>query len=152
DLPTTGNAFQPTSQDGPSSGGEGFAAALNPDGSAFDYFTYMGGSSQDQVVDVAVDADGNASYVGITHSTDLLTRNPAQAHLLGTDGFIVRLLAGDAGTVTLHNAPFVAVEGSQFNGTVAFFDTTGSETASQFSATIDWGDSLLSPGTITGDF
>ncbi|MDB5387996.1 MAG: conserved repeat domain, partial [Planctomycetaceae bacterium] len=159
DLPTTSNAFQPTSLGGPYSGSsndtlgdEGFAAAFNAQGSAFDYLTYIGGTSADGLTAVAVDAAGNASYVGFTGSTDLLTRNPAQARRLGLDGLIIRLLSQDAGHITLHNSPFTAVEGNQFNGLVAFFDTTGSETADQFSAMIDWGDGQLSAGTIVGDF
>jgi len=147
-------AYQPTSSDSPGddSAGEGFAAALAPDGRSFDYLTYIGGTSTDEVTDVAVDSAGNATYVGVTHSSDLLTRNAAQAQLLLTDGFIVRLLAGDAGTITLHNAPFTAVEGNQYSGLVAFFTTNGSETADQFSAVIDWGDGLTSAGAIVGDF
>jgi VCBS repeat-containing protein len=156
DLPTV-RAHQPTfggSEFININPGDGFAASIAADGGSFVYLTYLGGSGTDQMSGVAVDTTGNASYVGRTNSSDLLTRNAAQSRLLGLnlDAFIVRLLAGDAGAITLHNAPFTTVEGNQYNGLVAFFSTSGSETADQFSAMIDWGDGLSSAGTVAGDF
>jgi Bacterial Ig domain/Bacterial cadherin-like domain/Beta-propeller repeat len=154
DLPTV-RTHQPTSggslflNDFPD---DGFAASIAADGGSFAYLTYWGGVGADRLHGVAVDAAGNASYVGNANSPDLLTRSAAQPNLLGFPAFVVRLLAGDAGTRVLSNAPFTTVEGNQYNGTVAFFSTNGTETADQFSAIIDWGDGLTSAGTIAGDY
>ncbi|MHB8969784.1 MAG: NF038129 family PEP-CTERM protein [Pirellulaceae bacterium] len=158
DLPTV-RAHQPTFGGGPRylDGSfvypDGFAASLAADGGSFVYLTYLGGGGFDELRGVVVDSAGNASYLGITNSPDLRTRNPAQSRLLSieTDAFIIRLLAGDAGSISLYNVPFTAEEGNLYSGLVAFFDTNGSETADQFSATIDWGDGLSSAGTIAGN-
>lgn len=131
---------------------DGFAASIAADGGSFVYLTYWGGNSADSLRGVAVDTEGNASYVGSTNSPDLLTSHAAQSHLLGGDAFIVRLLPADDAAIALSNAPFTTVEGNQYSGTVAFFSTRGTETADQFSAVIDWGDGLTSAGTIAGDF
>ncbi|HMI52110.1 MAG TPA: SBBP repeat-containing protein [Candidatus Saccharimonadales bacterium] len=48
----------------------GFVAKMKPDGSAFWYSTYLGGSGGDQVVGLAVDAAGNAFVSGNTGSPD----------------------------------------------------------------------------------
>jgi hypothetical protein len=42
------------------------------------------------------------------------------------------------------------VEGASFSGTVATLHSTASEPAGNFSATIDWGDSTTSSGTVSG--
>jgi Bacterial Ig domain/FG-GAP-like repeat/PKD domain/RTX calcium-binding nonapeptide repeat (4 copies)/Beta-propeller repeat len=154
DLPTV-RAHQPTFNFGPFNNfnpNDGFAASIAADGGSFAYLTYWGGSGVDELRGVAVDSAGNASYVGTTTSPDLLTSSAAQPHLLGFDTFIVRLLAGDAGTIALSNAPFMTVEGNPYDGLVAFFSTNGTETAEQFSAIIDWGDGTTSAGTIAGNF
>src|SRR5262249_8440059 len=42
-------------------------------------------------------------------------------------------------------------EGATFSGTVATFQDPGSpDTPSDFTATIDWGDGTITPGTVTG--
>jgi hypothetical protein len=54
--------------------------------------------------------------------------------------------------VKLSLIPFGAVEGTAVNGTVATFsDANPGGKLGDFSATIDWGDGIVSPGTITGD-
>ncbi len=54
------------------------------------------------------------------------------------------ILAGTASTIT-------PTEGSSFSGTVATFtDTNTSNVASDFTATIDWGDGTTTAGTVTG--
>lgn len=54
--------------------------------------------------------------------------------------------------VTVTPVPSIAAtEGSPFSGTLATFtDTQSSAPASQFSATIDWGDTSTSTGTVSG--
>jgi hypothetical protein len=152
-LPTTTNALQPTAPIGPYLGSQhGFAGSLQADDHGYGYLTYLGGSGYDSVDGVAVDANGDASFVGSTSSPGIATPNAAQSDLLLADTFITRIGAQDNGTIALRNIPIAAIAGTAFNGLVAAFTTTGTETASQFSATIDWGDGVQSAGTIAGNF
>src|SRR5262249_55852203 len=59
-------------------GGEkdGFIAKLNPTGSALLFSTYLGGTENDQVTCVAVDAGGNVFVGGLTNSIDFPTADP----------------------------------------------------------------------------
>jgi len=57
----------------------GFVTKLSPDGTSLGYSTYLGGSGEEKVLGIAVDA-GNAAFVtGYTYSTDFPTRYPAQS-------------------------------------------------------------------------
>ncbi|HEV8132087.1 MAG TPA: SBBP repeat-containing protein, partial [Acidobacteriota bacterium] len=49
---------------------DAFVAKLNPTGSALVYSTYVGGSSTDFALGIALDAAGNAYVTGGTHSAD----------------------------------------------------------------------------------
>ena len=49
---------------------DGFAARLNAGGTAFNYVTYLGGSGEDFVNGLALDASGNVYLVGRTDSKD----------------------------------------------------------------------------------
>lgn len=69
DLPTTPGAFQP----GPGGAAgyyDSFVVKLNPNGSALEYSTYLGGDDSDQAWDIAVDTAGQAYVTGQTESTD----------------------------------------------------------------------------------
>ena len=70
-----------------------FVAKLNPAGSVLEYSTYLGGSSQDEDPDIAVDSDGNAYITGFTRSLDFPTANPFQANYAGgdSDAFVAKL-------------------------------------------------------------
>ncbi|HYK92147.1 MAG TPA: SBBP repeat-containing protein [Acidobacteriota bacterium] len=57
---------------------DAFVSKLAPDGSALVYSTYLGGSSSDDAVSIAVDSSGSAFIVGETQSTDFPTVNPFQ--------------------------------------------------------------------------
>ncbi|OFW04364.1 MAG: hypothetical protein A3G20_02675 [Acidobacteria bacterium RIFCSPLOWO2_12_FULL_59_11] len=87
DFPTQ-NAFDGTL----SGGGDLFVAKLNPTGSALLYSTYLGGSSHEYGLGIAVDASGNMYVLGNTTSTDFPTVNPLQATLNGReDAFVSKL-------------------------------------------------------------
>jgi hypothetical protein len=87
DFPTH-NAIQPTY------GGldDGFVVQLDPEGDAFVYSTYLGGSQFDIAASIAVDAAGAAYVAGSTASRDFPTENPFQRRLRGTvDAFVTKL-------------------------------------------------------------
>jgi len=71
-LPTT-HALQATF------GGvqDAFVAKVLPDGSAFDYFTYLGGTNTDRGDGIAVDGAGYAYVTGFTTSTNFWSTNVA---------------------------------------------------------------------------
>jgi len=86
---------------------DAFVAKLSPSGSVLQYSTYLGGSSSDFGVAVAVDMSGSAYVVGQTLSTNFPTANPIQPVNLGGGsyygGFVSKLSAttgsGDFPTV-----------------------------------------------------
>jgi len=65
-----------------------------------------------------------------------------EERITGTD---INIISGTSGSIS-------AVEGNQFSGQVATFSSTDkTTTASQYSATIDWGDgTAVTPGTVSG--
>jgi hypothetical protein len=82
-------------------GRDGFVLKINGN-NTLNYFTYLGGSFFDEVLNVAVDGDGNAYLTGVTESSDFLTLNGdasfATFDAVGSgpsDGFVVKL--GPAG-------------------------------------------------------
>ena len=67
-------------------------AKLNPSGSALVYSTYLGGSSNDDGIGIAVDAAGNAYVTGYTDLSDFPTLNPLQPLYKGNqDAFVAKL-------------------------------------------------------------
>ena len=55
--------------------------------------TFLGGSSGDQINDIAVHADGSLAIVGITGSTDFPLVAPYQATTSGSDAYAARIAA-----------------------------------------------------------
>ena len=70
DFPATPGAYRATSAPGSD---DAFVAKINPAGTHFDYVTYLGGSSSDFGVGIAVDGGGNAYVTGRTSSNDFPT-------------------------------------------------------------------------------
>jgi Beta-propeller repeat/S-layer homology domain len=64
-------------------GYDGFAAELNPAGTAFTYVTYLGGNRQDQINGMALDSAGNIYLAGQTDSTNFPTISALQPVLPG---------------------------------------------------------------------
>src|SRR5262249_4812694 len=93
----TANPFQPFRR----GGAHGFVTRLNAAGNALGYSTYLGGSTEDRGVALAVDpATGDALLTGFTWSTDFPTANPLQASKRGgVDGFVTRLSAAGSALV-----------------------------------------------------
>lgn len=97
-LPTTVGAYQTTLQ-GES---DGFVAKLNPAGSGLVFSTYFGGSLNDHINGVALDATGAVYIVGETYSANLPLRNAFQPVKSGRnlwnstlgDAFVAKLFSG----------------------------------------------------------
>ena len=79
---------------------DGFIAKLDPSGASFVYSTFLGGSSIDEIVDLALGPSGEVYVAGTTTSVDLPTRNAAQASFGGGffDTFVAKV-NGDASQV-----------------------------------------------------
>jgi hypothetical protein len=87
-LPTTSGVFQ-TSSGG---GTDAFVAKINPGATTLIYSSYLGGSGTDQGNGIGVDAQGFATVVGSTTSTNFPTSNAYQpANAGGTDAFVTRV-------------------------------------------------------------
>ena len=71
---------------------DGFIATLSADGSILEYSTYFGGSSHEEVTDIALGGDGARYVAGTTSSTDLPVLNAVQPALGGLwDVFAARI-------------------------------------------------------------
>jgi hypothetical protein len=96
DFPTTAGAYQRTYKGGAS---DGFVAVLNAAGNALQYSTYLGGSGDDEIYGLALDASNQASVTGETNSTNFPVTAGAWRGSYGgglSDAFVSRLNA--AGT------------------------------------------------------
>lgn len=97
DFPTVGT-LQPLRN------GDAFVARLTPDGSGFDFSTFLGGSgNEEDGLDVALDALGNIVVAGSTNSTDFPRLQPFQAAFAGgfIDAFVAKL--NPSGTALLYS-------------------------------------------------
>lgn len=87
----TANAFQSTLK-GTS---DAFVTKLNAAGTAFNYSTYIGGTTDDSANGIAVDSAGNTYVAGGTSSTDFPLVNPTQGTFGGlVDIFLTKFNAG----------------------------------------------------------
>jgi hypothetical protein len=99
DFPTTPGAFQ-SAFGGPFY--DAFVTKLEIDGTSLVYSTYLGGSSDDDALGIAVDHDGNAYVTGYTSSTDFPTKNAAQPTIGGDyDAFVTKL--NSSGTALIYS-------------------------------------------------
>ncbi len=86
DFPTQ-NPYQ-TNQ----GGADAFVTKLNATGNGLVYSTYLGGDSNDEGADIAVDSVGNVYIPGWTYSTNYPTQNAYQSTLQGgIDVFVTKL-------------------------------------------------------------
>jgi hypothetical protein len=98
DFPVV-NAVQPALADEMDT----FIASVSADGSALAYSTYLGGTSTDeQVLDMACDAEGSAYVTGVTSSRDFPVVAAVQplfgdrSNEFGIDGFVAKLAPAGA--------------------------------------------------------
>ena len=87
DFPTL-NPYQGTFQ----GFSEAYVTKLSSSGSSLVYSTYLGGSSEDFGIDIAVDSSGAAYITGGTYSPDFPTLNPYQGTFRdSSDAFVTKL-------------------------------------------------------------
>jgi sugar lactone lactonase YvrE len=96
-FPVTGSAYQATNKSASAGRPNAFAAELNPQGTALDYATYLGGSNGDGGSGIVVDSSGNAYIDGATYSSDFpvtsgvfQSTNKVSA-AVGSNGFVAKL-------------------------------------------------------------
>lgn len=88
------SALQPALASTPTTNfADGFVTKISADGSRIVYSTYFGGSNDDQVQGITVDASKRALIVGTTRSTDLPVNRPFQGYGGSFDGFVASLSA-----------------------------------------------------------
>src|SRR5262245_10190532 len=90
-FPTTAGVVQPAR----SASFDAFVAKLNPAGTAFEYVTYLGGTSIEEAHRIRIDAAGNAWLTGGTSSTNFpVTSGAAQTTFGGVrDVYVAKLNA-----------------------------------------------------------
>ena len=95
DFPTVA-AFQASL----SGGFDTFVTKFTAAGTSLAYSTYLGGSSNDFGVDIAVDSAGRAHVVGLTRSTNFPTSSPYQSsNAGGDDAFVAKLTSDGSGFI-----------------------------------------------------
>jgi hypothetical protein len=98
-FPTTPGAFQPVSSH-PRAGTEVFVSKLAPDGASLVYSTYLGGTTYDNGIAIAVDAAGSAYVTGTTGSADFPVVGSLQPFAGGgADVFVSKLTPDGSGLV-----------------------------------------------------
>ena len=120
DMTPTPDAFQ-KDRGGPPSTGEAYVAKLSPDGRRLVYFSWLGGSGNDEIETEGVsDAAGNFYVAGSTASADFpATANGFQRQLKGGgegawdgDGWVAKVNNdGSLGFATLYGGTAVGNEG-----------------------------------------
>jgi hypothetical protein len=131
----------------PSNTANDFTATIDwGDGTTTDVGTLSGGSGSDITV------SGSHTYAAdeASFSTTVVLKEDAPGTVVSFALGTATIVEGDFGT--LIPATINATEGAQFDGAVASFTDPGnpSQVASDFFATIDWGDGFTSDGTVSG--
>ena len=139
---------------------DAFVTVLNPQGSAFIYSTYIGGSGADAATAIAVDATGDAYVTGSTSSGDFPTANPIRpAAAGGLDTFILKL--NPAGSAFMYStylggsgddvAKALALDSSNNAYVTGRTNSSNFPTASAFQATLRGGvDAFVTKVNATG--
>jgi hypothetical protein len=98
-FPVTAGAFQ-TVYKGSIASPTGFVTKMNSTGTALKYSSYLGGSSTQRVLGIAVDETGNAYSTGLTGSLDFpVTPGAFQTTLLSTSAFVTKMNSEGTGLV-----------------------------------------------------
>ena len=120
---------------------DAFVASLNASGTALNYSTFLGGSSDDHAYGVAVDSSGNAYVTGYTASTDFPhTAGVVQPHIGGGyDAFVTEV--NPSGTALVYST-FLGGSGDDFAFAIAVDNIgnaylTGDTSSTNFPVTAD---------------
>jgi hypothetical protein len=123
DFPTTAGAAQPTNH----GAWNAFVTKLAADGTGLQYSTYLGGSSQDVAIGVAVDDGGNAYVTGYAASLDFPV-TPGALDGGGNSGFVFVTKVSPAGTSLVYSSTFGS-PGAGYNvGEDVLLDALGNAT------------------------
>jgi len=115
-----------------SSNGNAFVTKLNPSGSGLDYSSFLGGSTFDAAVSIALDHSTNAYLTGTTQSVDFPTVDALQPALNGdSDAFITEV--NSTGATKVYSTflggsgdeNYDATSGNPFGGAIAVVPTSG---------------------------
>jgi hypothetical protein len=151
-FPTTAGAFQPDfgGVDDPPCcmASDAFVAKLNSTGSALVYATYLGGTSEERGVAIAVDTDGNAYVTGWTWSKNFATTAGAFQPALrgGSDAFVSKL--NSAGSTLIYST-YLGGDGGDGGSGIAV-DTAGSAYVTGTTGSIDFPITAGAPQMIYG--
>lgn len=154
-FPVTAGAWDTTFNGTPPFGNDGFVTRLADDLSALKFSTFLGGSGNDQVSDMALRPNGNHALVGITSSTDFPTSPGAFDTTYGGNDDAFFCILGTAGNVL---GPSTYLGGSQQEMAPALapqvsrnFTIVGGTASSNFPTTAGAFDTTFNGGTIPFD-
>jgi Beta-propeller repeat len=116
--------------------GDGFVSKLNPSGSSLLYSSYLGGSDDDAVAAIGLDASGLIYLMGVTKSNNFPVVNPLQLALSGpSDLFLAKL--NTAGS-TLAYSTYLGGSGDEFGIGGLAVDASGNAYVTGGTASIDF--------------
>lgn len=148
-FPTTAGAFDTTFNDTPTAIRDGFVTKINPvpagaTNNTLAYSTYLGGQFEDVMVDVAVDASGNAYVGGKSRSPNYPLANQWRGYSSTVDGVVTKLNA--IGTALTYST-FIG-GGADDEVTSVALDSTGALFFAGYSASANLG-GVNVPGFLT---
>ncbi len=122
DFPTQ-NAYQETFGGYGLSGGDAFVTRIDPTQvltpSMLLYSTYLGGSTDEKGLGIAVDATGRAYVTGMTESINFPTKTPYQGDQGDTDAFFARIDTTQSYTDSLTYSTYLGGSGDDEGASVA---------------------------------
>ena len=156
DFPTTADAVQPAFIDN----SDAFVSELNPDGTALEYSTYLGGTYDDDGASfdsgqaIAVDSAGNVYVTGNAGSGSFPFENALQSTLGGgeDDAFIAKFTTGQvtssADTTTLRSSASSSTIGQMVTFTATVTPGSGSTGTPTGTVTFEEGTTVLGTATL----
>jgi hypothetical protein len=140
----TKNPYQGTRNDSD----DVFVTKLSPRGNTLLYSTYLGGSSFDIGLGIAVDRNGSAYVTGYTGSTNFPTKNPYQGTLKGYRDVLLTKLS--PGGNTLLYSTYLGGSGSDYGCGIAV-DRNGSAYVTGWTDSINFPMKNPYQGTLNGN-
>ena len=159
DFPTTADAVQPAFIDD----SDAFVSELNPDGTALEYSTYLGGTygddgdSFDSGQAIAVDSAGNVYVTGLAGSGSFPFQNALQSTFGGgeEDAFITKFATGQvtsfADSTTLRSSASSSTIGQMVTFTATVTPGSGSTGTPTGTVTFEEGTTVLGTASLSAD-